>query len=198
MKAYKRRRVLIDKKLQYKLLIVNVNYFVMLLLVVGLTLFGPLFVEFYGAGMDYVQKSLIAEKILYLHGRLWPPFIAAAALFAIHSIFVSHRIAGPLYRFRAVLKRLGEGDFSQDVMIRKHDYLHREKEVMNDTIRAIRARIAGIKAEQQAVSRIMAGMDPDLESISPEFRSQISLIEHHIVEMRHHLDSFRLGGEITN
>ena len=197
MKAYKRRRVLIDKRLQYKLLIVNINYFVILFIVVGLTLFGPLFFEFYDASIDYMQKSLIAEKILYLHGRLWPPFIAAAALFALHSIFVSHRIAGPLYRFRTVFKRLGEGDFSEDIRIRKNDYLHRDKEVMNETIRSLRTRIGRIKAEQRAVSDVLAGMNLDSEDVSPELGSQMTRIEHHMAEMRHQLDAFRLGGERT-
>jgi len=195
MKTYKRRRVLIDKRLQYKLLIININYFIVLLLVVGLALFGPLLLEFYGAGINYIEKSVIAENILYLHVRLWPPFIAAAALFAIHSIFVSHRIAGPLYRFRAVLKRLREGDFSEDVRIRKHDYLHQDEEVMNEMIHTLRKRITKIKAEQQAVSDVLANVDLNSENISPEFKSQLSRMENHVAEMRRQLDAFRVGDE---
>ena len=41
----------------------------------------------------------------------------------IATLFISHRIAGPVYRFKKVLAKLGEGDFSLGCRIRPTDSL---------------------------------------------------------------------------
>ena len=77
------------------------------------------------------------------------PLAAVFLLLTVHSLFVSHRIAGPLYRFRAVFKALAGGNFSIRANIRKHDYLHTDAGVLNEMIETLETRILGL--EEQAL-----------------------------------------------
>ena len=54
------------------------------------------------------------------------------------TLLVSHRIAGPLYRFKKVLGSLGEGDFSGACKIRLKDSLHDVAAAFNDMIINVR------------------------------------------------------------
>jgi len=53
---------------------------------------------------------------------------------AIVMLFVSHRIAGPAYRFKKVLSSAGKGDFSGDFKIRRTDSLQDVAAALNEMI----------------------------------------------------------------
>jgi signal transduction histidine kinase len=59
------------------------------------------------------------------------------------TLFVSHRIAGPLYRFKKVAESLEKGDFSRGFVLRTHDELQDVAESMNAMIKANRLQIGG-------------------------------------------------------
>jgi methyl-accepting chemotaxis protein len=80
------------------------------------------------------------------------------------TLFVSHRIAGPLYRFRQVFKELSAGNFSHEVHLRQGDQLVSMGEDFNRMIVSVRARlfevksmVAGVKAEASAGGLISEG-----------------------------------------
>lgn len=50
------------------------------------------------------------------------------------TLFVSHKIAGPLYRFKKVLETLGKGDFSANFNIRELDQLKAFADAFNGMI----------------------------------------------------------------
>jgi hypothetical protein len=69
-------------------------------------------------------KSLepAAAEFLVLHRRLWPAaFLSFAGIF-VYAIFLSHRIAGPVYRINAVLRALIDGRDPPAVKFRDGDY----------------------------------------------------------------------------
>ena len=61
------------------------------------------------------------------------------------TLFVSHKIAGPLYRFKKVLKALAEGDFSSDFKIRHLDQLQDVADVFNNMISKLRIELKALK-----------------------------------------------------
>lgn len=54
------------------------------------------------------------------------------------TLFVSHKIAGPLYRLKKTMKELGEGNFSEDFKIRRLDQLQDLAAVFNSMLTKIR------------------------------------------------------------
>lgn len=47
-----------------------------------------------------------------------------AVLIFVLAIFVSHRIAGPIYRIKSIIRDIGEGKLDRRVYLRKNDELH--------------------------------------------------------------------------
>jgi len=63
------------------------------------------------------------------------------------TLFVSHKIAGPLYRFKKVMEAMGEGDFLNQVNIRKGDQLQDLAKIFDSMIAKNRAKIKALKAD---------------------------------------------------
>ncbi len=68
--------------------------------------------------------------------------ISVAAIFI--TLFISHKIAGPLYRLEQSLKQLEEGDLTQKVHLRKYDQITGVAETLSQTINGLHAKISDI------------------------------------------------------
>jgi methyl-accepting chemotaxis protein len=70
---------------------------------------------------------------------------------AVVTLFVSHKIAGPLYRFKQTFKDLSMGNFSNQVRLRKEDQLQEVATEFNQMITAVRGQIHAANASLDAV-----------------------------------------------
>jgi len=61
------------------------------------------------------------------------------------TLFISHRIAGPIFRFKKALNSLKEGDFSSEVRIRQADQLQGLATEFDETVRVIRIKLNNVK-----------------------------------------------------
>ncbi|MBU4376778.1 MAG: methyl-accepting chemotaxis protein [Candidatus Omnitrophica bacterium] len=62
-------------------------------------------------------------------------------------LFISHRIAGPLYKIESSLEKMGDGDLSFDISFRKNDETKILSEVFNRARRRLNNMISGIKKD---------------------------------------------------
>ena len=69
--------------------------------------------------------------------------VSLAAIFL--TLFVSHKIAGPLHRFKLMLGKLGEGDFSGSMKLREGDQLQQVAVAFNEAIEKINSKIKTAK-----------------------------------------------------
>ena len=60
------------------------------------------------------------------------------AVLAIIVIFISHRIAGPLYRLKMYMEKVENGDYSVTLNFRKNDAIHDIAESFNRMLQGIR------------------------------------------------------------
>lgn len=102
MHTYERRRYLVSR-LQYRLLAFNLLYALVIFLSLAAAIFVP--------PMLRLDDYDAAEFFLLLHSRIWPGLLLVLLLLSLHSVMVSHRIAGPLYRFRKVFQSLARVTF---------------------------------------------------------------------------------------
>ena len=151
----KRKRILIDD-LQYRLLAVNLLYFAVILVLFAAILFGPLVWQLGSSNLSPVERDQAATQLLSLHAWVWPPLLALLVLLAIHSVYVSHRIAGPLYQFRRLLRAVKDGNLTVRARLREKDYLESEAAIINELIESLSTRIRGI--EEQSVE-VREGLD---------------------------------------
>lgn len=61
------------------------------------------------------------------------------------TLLFSHRIAGPLFRLKAMLGQLGEGDFSSSMRLREKDQLQQVAVAYNEAVEKINGKIKKAK-----------------------------------------------------
>ena len=138
----RRRRFLIDP-LQYKLLAVNIAYLTIAIFLFLVAVFFPVILSLY-RDSTFEQSAAASTEFLSLHKRIWPAVPVALILISLHSILISHRIAGPLYRFRNVFDRVKRGDLSVRAGVRNKDYLRREADTINSMIEGLAENVTAV------------------------------------------------------
>ncbi|MCK4533129.1 methyl-accepting chemotaxis protein [bacterium] len=79
------------------------------------------------------------------------------------SILVSHRVAGPIYRFEKIFDKLMGGNLNQKVFLRKEDELQELSEKLNCVIKFMRDEIVKERENVELISKEIEMID---ESIS--------------------------------
>lgn len=168
----RRKRLFIDE-LQIRLLSINVAYFAAILLIFAVALFAPLVIQLVGGteGPEREQQ-LVAEQFLYLSNTIWLPLLFTFVALGAHSVLVSHRIAGPLYQLRRLLRGVAEGNFVPRAVLRDKDYLKKEEKVVNDMIEKLGALIEDVdkrayelrKTVQQLKTTLGASQTQDVQT----------------------------------
>jgi methyl-accepting chemotaxis protein len=191
---YRRRKYLIDRKLQLRLVIYNGIYFLIIIAVIGVGLFLPLALQLSDPALDLAQKGMVADKILFLHYRLGPVLLVILLALCVHSVFVSHKIAGPLYRFRATFQQVAEGDLSKVINIRRGDFLLNEQAKIEEMIEALRSKLTNIRSEQAEIERVISRLVHDFsQSSSDDLKVNISELEECNLRLKKELEYFRLS-----
>ncbi|MFA5902674.1 MAG: methyl-accepting chemotaxis protein [Desulfobacula sp.] len=122
-KQYKRRNYFINKELQGRYMF---NYFI--LATIGILLFFAAFCLFSSNtfSITYDTYSLqvgITPKVLFMKilGTQWLFIVIGGGLVIAITLFQTHRIAGPFYRFEKTLDEMIEGNISEKIILRKKD-----------------------------------------------------------------------------
>jgi methyl-accepting chemotaxis protein len=126
MRPFLLRRRFLVRSFQYRLILHQAVYFFLLVAVAYWAGVEPLVSSIRDVEHSIVERERSAQALLYFHRNVMPFVVPLTLLLFAHSIVVSHRIAGPLYRFGSVLERLLAGDFSCRFKLRSKDYLQEE------------------------------------------------------------------------
>jgi methyl-accepting chemotaxis protein len=194
---FKRRRYLI-LAFQYQLLAVNIVYFVSAFLVFAAILFVPVMLEL-NAPLSGEGASEAANQFLSLHARLWPAASILFVLLIVHSVLVSHRIAGPLYRFRSFFEAISGGNLCGRVTIRKHDYLHEDARAISAMMTSLRTRIATLKGRHEEVLEALNQLKSVAESGStPDIHRCLTLLQLQAERFKMDIDQFKTGDRLSD
>jgi len=148
-----RRRRLVVEGFQLQYVAASLLGLLIHLTIVAAVLFGPLIYIVRTSPRSSEAVTSAATRLLALHGWVWPGLALLFVLEALRTLVMSHRIAGPLYRFRQVFARLGSGDLAQRVVIRRRDYLWAEARELDSAIAAVRARVEAAKVLAADIQR---------------------------------------------
>ena len=125
-----RRKYLIKKDLQVSILLETALLMFFVAILVGLTVylgvFRALIFELSG------EKLTLVHRVISLHMliRFLPTVFAIVVL----SVFLSHRIAGPIFVFQRVIRGLSDGRDVEKVRLRKSDRLKDFADDINELI----------------------------------------------------------------
>lgn len=107
--------------------------------------------------------------------------LAVAITFGL-SLFFSHFIAGPIYRFERVLQQMCKGDLSMQVRLRKYDELKEMADLFNQALSSLRYRI---KSEREMTQTNLDKAQEIVEKLKKGGRGEeASQLEHLILELK--------------
>lgn len=110
-----------------------------------------------GPGVAVLQQT--KQEMVWLLVLLQIIFLTVTFLI---SIFVSHKIAGPLYKLRKFFEQAERGEWSGKLFFRKRDHFPELAESYNEMMAAIRARVsAGVSDAAREVEAAAASASPD-------------------------------------
>lgn len=132
MRHYQRsfKNYFIDKKFQSKYLLLTILLLVTYTFIFTIILFLPSILTLM-LDSPLEEKTAAARTFLVLHGTVWPTVITVILIFSVLSIFLTHKIAGPVYRLKHALTELLGGNLDTRIHLRKWDDLQELAEQIN-------------------------------------------------------------------
>ena len=138
--AERRRNYFIEKSFQARF----VFKFCSLVVLGGFLTMAALYI----IGMGSTTVSIVNSRVVvkstsdFLLPMLIQTFLVVVVLVGaatiVVTLFVSHQIAGPLYRLKKAMEQLGEGDFKTEVKLRQTDQLKEFADTFNTMVRKLR------------------------------------------------------------
>ena len=150
---FRRRQVVVDRPFQRSLCLHGVGLGLLALVAMSAGIFVPLLWKLDagvpGAGADTDS----AVVMVYMHERFWLVAGICLVLVALGALRLSHRIAGPLVRYKRNLRLLAQGRLPPPLRTRRRDYLKEEVACLNEAVDGVRERLTAIRAAQGALRR---------------------------------------------
>ena len=146
---YRRRHYFIKKEFQFKFIL----KFCLIILVGVIFSTGLLFLFSQGTLTSSFQQSRLVIKntasailpaVIYTN-LITLGLITLATI--IVTIFISHKIAGPLFRFEKDLKEIGEGDLTKNIGLRKKDQITDMAVSLNKMIASLHDKVLDIQSD---------------------------------------------------
>lgn len=125
--------------------------------------------------------------------------ITAVALVSIATIvivlFISHRIAGPLYRLEKSLEELGAGDLTVDVHLRQADEIKALADILNRTMKNLKEPISASKAKAEELEAEVASLKDALRKkglSDNDIEKAVGPAENKVRQIKHILSFFKI------
>lgn len=186
------RRVLVET-FQLRFVGVAIVHFLLVVAIFLAAMFAPIIIDLRSDAISAPHVQAAAREFLFLHTRLWLPLFGAFTLVILHNILVSHRVAGPLLRFRRYLRGVGEGDLSHPIQFRKGDYLGQEAHAASNMVEALRMRIERMEDRIEQTDAAWMRLRDNLRDGKIEERGkQIAALDESLAACRAGLRAFKL------
>lgn len=191
-----RRRQFLLSDFQNRFLLFNLLYFVTTVAFFAAVLFIPLMSALEDEVLSPTQRGEIAGEFLSLHARFWPAIPVLFVILAAHSVVISHRIAGPLVRFRRIFKEVAERDFSAKLKLRKKDYLEEDAEALNEMLGCLRSSVRSVRERATRLRTLLVDLQASASGKGdPALENLIAALLRAEEDLGTELETFKTGSE---
>lgn len=153
-----KRQFFIDKRLQTKYALLTVLLLLVYSMLFAFILFTPYIFKL-ETGATLEEKTAAARVLLELHKSVWPALGLVVAILSVISIFVTHKIAGPVYRFKKDIAEICTGNLDITFRLRKRDDLKDLAESLNMVITELRTCVNTIQKDQEIKAACIAELE---------------------------------------
>ncbi len=108
------------------------------------------------------ERAMAAKQFIFLAQTILPGLIVLIPTAAVFSIYLTHRVAGPLFRIEQTAREMIRGNLAIRIRLRKGDELHELAGLVNESLNNLERAFLEIRGSQtrarEAVSWIMDEM----------------------------------------
>jgi len=178
MKKYKRRRFLIKRALQVKLLL---GYFffvisggIFFIVLMGFFTTESMTISYNSNNMEMIQTpfALLKQSL----SSQWIFLSAGALILAIMAVRITHRVAGPLFRFEQTLDNMLSGDLGDTIYLRSKDEGKDLAGKLNSFNKGLSNNIQKVTKESRAVATLIHQVQQVVTQLPTEQQSEIQSI----------------------
>jgi methyl-accepting chemotaxis protein len=162
MATFKRRKYFIDRQFQTKYIILTILLLVIYTFLFVVILMFPYIVPLsFDAPLE--EQAEAARMLLTLHKSIWPALGAVILIMSSVSILVTHKIAGPIYRFKKVLAEISGGNLDISIKLRDKDDLKDLAEEFNLVISDLRGSVATLRDDYETMSSCIIELEEKIK-----------------------------------
>lgn len=163
MNFQKRRNYFIEKKFQTKYILLTIILLLTYTFMFVIIIFAPYMLTLY---FDYPldEKTEAARALLLLHAKVWPWIGGIILFFGAVSIFISHKIAGPLFRLKKSLDKITQGDLDVVIKLRKWDDLKDLAEHINMLVAELRTFVITLRNDYSLLSEYITELERAIDA----------------------------------
>jgi methyl-accepting chemotaxis protein len=122
------------------------------------------------------EKVEAARQFLAIAERLWPALFVGMALTGLVIIYITHRLAGPIYRIEKTSREIAEGDLTRRIRLRENDDLKPIADLLSKVIEDVDTALGQIKIESSEMGRLIEKILANPET--KEFETLVQDLEH--------------------
>jgi len=144
---YKRRQVYVKKDFQFRFML---RFCLVILIGAGISSAlllafsqGTLTSSFQDSRLVVRETSMAILPAVVYTNLINLGLISLASILV--TLFVSHKIAGPLYRFELELNRIADGDLTRDIHLRQHDQITDIAKSLNNMTGSLNGKVGEIR-----------------------------------------------------
>lgn len=162
MRPYRRKQYFVHKKIQSKYFILTILLLAVYTFIVVGAIFAPYIIAMF-SDIPAQKKLEAANVLLILHGNIWFSVGATIIFFGAMSIFITHKIAGPVFRMKKVAREIAGGDLNARIKLRNGDDLQDMAEDINYLAAQIESFVSAMKEQDKDLSGYIAKLEKELD-----------------------------------
>ena len=163
MRPYKRTHFFINKKIQIKYILLTVSLLVLYTMILLAAIFAPYAMALF-LDLPMSQKAEAAEILLLLHKNIWPGIGLIIVMFGALSIFITHKLAGPVFVLERMARDITRGDLTVRTRLRKGDDLNDLAQDMNQMADNLESLLLNLDEEYRRLASYVSELETELES----------------------------------
>ena len=180
-RKFQRKTVLVKRALQLK----YIGMVFLSVLVASLIVGGDVYYSLSRVMLTECPSSI--DRVIQFNSVLMVKITLYLGLMLLISLYVSHRFAGPIYRFEKSAQTVGEGDLTHRVSLRIGDELNAHQEEFNGMVASLQALV---QKDRNLALRLIERLDDSIKKLPDGADSCRRELKDLKVELEHLTKSF--------
>ncbi len=176
MGKFQRRNYFINKKLQVKYILLTVIFLLVYTFLFVCLLLAP-YIFSLASDNPLHEQAHAARMLLNLHNSIWPILGVVILVMSFMTIYISHRVAGPVYRLKNILADVAAGNLDVSLSLRKRDDLKDLAEDMDILVNDLRTVVHTLQEGRSTLSACIDEIEEKMATKQIENATGYALIE---------------------